>query len=65
MLNNKKVMIVRNFMTYLLNYTKKLAEKIQYYNAMIDFTDETHWLNPFYNQQEITVIWLDNSEKDN
>ncbi|MBR1425638.1 hypothetical protein IJ579_08760 [bacterium] len=49
---------------YLLNYTKKIAEKIRSYEAMIDFTDETHWLNPFYGQPEVTVIWLDSNEKD-
>ena len=63
MLNNIKVMIVRNFMAYLLNYTKKLAEKIQYYDAMIDVTDESHWMNPFYSQPEVTVIWLDNNNE--
>ena len=53
-------MIVRKIMTDLLNYTKKLAEKISYYNAIVDFTDETHWFNPFYKQQEVTVIWVEN-----
>ena len=47
-------------MTDLLNYTKKLAEKISYYDAIVDFTDETHWLNPFYSQQEVTVVWIEN-----
>ena len=47
-------------MTDLLNYTKKLAEKISYYDAIVDFTDETHWFNPFYKQQEVTVIWVEN-----
>mgnify|MGYP003290711753 CR=1 FL=1 len=46
-------------MTDLLNYTKILAEKIAYYNAIIDFTEESHWLNPFYKQQEVTVIWIE------
>ena len=63
MLNNIIIMIVRNFMADLLNYTKKLAEKIQYYNAMIDFMNETHWFNPFYNQPEVTVIWLDSDRE--
>lgn len=58
-------MIVRKFMTDLLEYTKKLAEKIAYYDAMVDFTDESHWYNPFYNKTKVTVIWIDdiNSQK--
>lgn len=58
-------MIVRKFMTDLFEYTKKLAEKIAYYDAMVDFTDESHWYNPFYNKTEVTVIWIDdiNSQK--
>jgi len=52
-------------MTDLLEYTKKLAEKIAYYDALVDFTDESHWYNPFYNKTEVTVIWIDdiNSQK--
>lgn len=46
-------------MAYLLNYTQKLAEKIRYYDAIIDFTYDTHWLNPFYKQPEVTVLWVD------
>ncbi len=57
--HNKIVMIVRNFMTDLLKYTKKIAEKISYYDAIIDFTEESHWFNPFYKQPEVTVIWVD------
>ncbi len=56
-------MIVREFVMYLLNYTKKIAQKIQYYDAIIDFTDETHWFNPFYNQPEVTVVWLDSENE--
>ena len=53
-------MIVRKIMTDLLNYTKKIAQRIKYYDAIIDFTDESHWFNPFYNkQQEIVVVWTD------
>ena len=47
-------------MTDLLNYTKILAEKISYYDALVDFTDETHWFNPFYKQPEVTVVWVEN-----
>lgn len=52
-------MIVRKFMTDLFEYTKKIAKKISYYDAIIDFTDESHWFNPFYKQPEVTVIWVD------
>ena len=51
-------------MTDLLNYTRILAEKISYYNAIVDFTDESHWFNPFYKQPEVTVVWVENSEID-
>jgi len=57
---NKIVMIVRNFMADLLEYTKKLADKISYYDALIDFTDDTHWMNPFYGRPEINVVWIEN-----
>ncbi|MBD5402504.1 hypothetical protein HDR58_06860 [bacterium] len=57
-------MIVRKFMTDLFEYTKKIAKKISYYDAIIDFTDESHWLNPFYNQPEVTVIWVDDQDQD-
>ena len=55
-------MIVRKIMTDLLKYTRILAEKITYYNAIADFTDESHWYNPFYKQPEITVIWVENQD---
>ena len=49
----------------LLNYTKKVADKIKYYNAIVDFTDESHWFNPFFSQNDIIVVWTDeeNSNK--
>ena len=53
-------MIVRKFMTDLLKYTKQLAEKISYYDAIVDFTEDSHWFNPFYGQPEVTVIWVEN-----
>ena len=49
-------------MTDLLNYTKIIAEKIRYYDAVIDFTDESHWLNPFYTPKEITIVWVDDKK---
>ena len=57
-------MIVRKIMTDLLNYTKILAEKISYYDAIVDFTDETHWFNPFYKQADVTVIWVENTNNE-
>jgi len=50
----------------LLNYTKKLYEKITYYDNFIkntNFTDQKQ--NPFRKQEEnhITIIWVQN-EKD-
>ena len=52
-------MIVRKIMADLLKFTKKIADKINYYDAIIDFTDESHWFNPFYSQPEVMVIWSD------
>lgn len=57
-------MIVRKIMADLFEYTKKLAEKIAYYDAMADFTDESHWYNPFYNKPEVTVIWVEDINSD-
>ena len=51
-------------MTDLLYYTKKIAQKISYYDAIIDFTEDSHWFNPFYKQPEVTVIWIDTPQKD-
>ncbi len=50
-------------MTDLLFYTKKIAQKISYYDAIVDFTEESHWFNPFYKQPEVTVIWVDTQEE--
>ena len=63
--NNIVVMIVRKFMTDLLAYTKKIAKRISYYDAIIDFTEESHWFNPFYREPEVTVIWVDNPDDGN
>ena len=52
-------------MTDLLNYTKKIANRIQYYDAIIDFSEETHWFNPFYTPKEVMVIWTDEDEQFN
>ena len=46
----------------LLTYTKNLAKKISYYDAIIDFTNDSHWFNPFYKQQDVVVIWVDDYE---
>lgn len=62
MAKNILIMIVRKIMTDLLNYTRKIADRISYYNAIIDFTEESHWFNPFYKQPEVTVIWVENPD---
>lgn len=56
-------MIVRKIMTDLLEYTKKIAKKISYYDAIIDFTDESHWFNPFYKQPNMTVVWIEKPDE--
>ena len=63
--HNEFIMIVRKIMTDLLNYTKKIANRIQYYDAIIDFSEETHWFNPFYSPKEVMVIWTDEDEQFN
>ncbi len=57
--HNISTMIVRKIMADLLKYTKKIAQQIAYYEAIIDFTDDTHWFNPFYDKNEIVVVWTD------
>ena len=57
-------MIVRKFITDLLKYTKILSQKISYYDAIADFTEESHWYNPFYKQPEVTVIWVEAPKND-
>ena len=56
-------MIVRKIMTDLLEYTKKIAKKISYYDAIIDFTDESHWFIPFYKQPNVTVVWIEKPDE--
>ena len=56
-------MIVRKIMTDLLEHTKKIAKKISYYDAIIDFTDESHWFNPFYKQPNVTVVWIEKPDE--
>ena len=58
-------MIVRKIMADLLHFTKKIADRIHYYDAIIDFSQETHWFNPFYTPKEIMVIWTDKDDKFN
>ena len=43
----------------LLKYTKQIADKISFYESLIDFTGESHWYNPFYKTQDVTVVWID------
>ncbi len=58
-------MIVMKIMADLLKFTKKIAERIHYYDAVIDFSQETHWYNPFYTPKEIMVIWSEEDDKFN
>ena len=51
-------------MTDLLTYTKQIAQKIAYYDAIMDYTDESRWLNPFYKQPDVTVVWIENPNQD-
>ena len=46
-------------MADLLRYTKKIAQKIKYYDAVAGFTEESHWYNPFFKEKDILVIWTD------
>lgn len=50
-------------MADLLYFTKKIAQRIKYYEALVEFTDESHWYNPFFKQTEITIIWSDIPDK--
>ena len=52
-------------MADLLKFTKMIAKRINYYDAIIEFTDETHWFNPFYSPKEVIVIWTDEDERFN
>lgn len=58
-------MNIGKIMADLLKFTKKIAERIHYYDAIIDFSQETHWYNPFYTPKEIMIIWTDNFDKFN
>ena len=58
-------MLIREIMTDLLHFTKKIAQRIQYYEAIIDFSEETHWFNPFYTPRDMVVIWNDDNEEFN
>ena len=62
-MNNKFVMIVRKIAD-LLKYTKQVAENISFYESLIDFTDESHWYNPFYSTNPITVIWISDANNE-
>ena len=55
-------MLFGKFMADLLSYTKKIAERISYYDAIVDFAAESHWFNPFYKQPDVTVVWVENPE---
>lgn len=50
-------MIVRKIMTDLLRYTKQIAKRIKYYDAIADFSQDSHWYNPFFKENDVLVIW--------
>lgn len=52
-------MEIRKIMSDLLHFTKKIADRIKYYDAIIDFSEETHWFNPFYSPKDVVVIWAE------
>lgn len=50
----------------LLAYTKKLYEKIRFYDSVLknkNFDDD--YGNPFREPLNITIIWFDNDDEDN
>lgn len=48
----------------LLNYTKKLSEKISYYDRLTREAKKFSMANPFAKPANMTVIWVENcSEK--
>ncbi|HIS82600.1 hypothetical protein KID03_05660 [bacterium] len=48
----------------LLNYTKKLSEKISYYDRLTRQAKKFSMSNPFAKPANMTVIWVENcSEK--
>ena len=51
----------------LFNYTKKLSEKIAYYDKLTSKSARTFSMsNPFITPVNMTVIWVENcNEKDN
>ena len=53
--NDNEFVMIAN----LLKYTKQIADKISFYESLIDFTGESHWYNPFYKTQDVTVVWID------
>lgn len=47
-------------MTDLLRYTKQIANRIKYYDQVVNIADKGHLFNPFYKQPDILVIWTEN-----
>ncbi len=48
----------------LLEYTKKLSEKIRFYDSIVQksFINPFSSINPFAKPLNITVIWIENEE---
>ena len=45
----------------LLDYTKKLAEKVKFYDSIAqnNFWSVQHSINPFAKPMNVTIIWID------
>ncbi|MBR5554663.1 hypothetical protein IKU74_01490 [bacterium] len=51
---------------YLFSYTKKLAEKIKYYDKLVNEMNlNLSFNNPFKTNKEFVVIWVENLDDDN
>ena len=42
---------------------KSFSEITEKYDAIIDFTEESHWFNPFYKQPNVTVVWIEKPDE--
>jgi len=49
----------------LLNYTKKLYEKIKFYDKITRKSPDKYLSNPFARPVNLTVIWVENRENQN
>lgn len=48
----------------LLDYTKKLAEKVKFYDSIADNNLwGLHTINPFAKPMNVTIIWIDDDSE--